>query len=167
MTEKLKKFIECLTGEQKEQLKAILEVEEKPQSKVWKPDIGYKYWFVTDYGVVAFDVRSAGSNFFKWHYISGNCFRTKEEAEFYKEKLLVTAELQRFADEHNEAVDWNEYTNNKYFLVYSYINGAITIECRSACKVSEIVFSSFEIAKQAIETIGEERIKKYYLGVRE
>ena len=85
-------------------------------------------------------------------------FRTREEAEFYKEKLLVTAELQRFADEQNEEDGEN------YYLCYVY--GTNTLSCLNLTNVyGTITFSSYKIGKQAIETIGAERIKKYYLGV--
>ena len=48
------------------------------------------------------------NNDFCWQcYTIGNYFKTREEAEFAVEKLKVIAEMKRFAEEHNEWIDWN------------------------------------------------------------
>ena len=156
MDNKIKEFAASLTDEQREKMMAILE--NKPKSKAWKPAIGESFWCVDSWGgVIPTTWENSLSD--NWRYNSGNCFRTKEEAEFYKEKLLVTAELQRFADEHNDEME------TMSFIVYERDFDRLEVTRWTNTKIAPICFSSIEIAKQAIETIGEERIKKYYLGV--
>ncbi len=139
-------------------------VAEKPKEKVWKPKLGETYWYV-DYDGTVCRSEWGGLRVEKSLYALGNCFKTKEEAEFYKEKLIVTAELQRFADEHNETIDWEDANEYKYSIYYDTYSKQIHKTGGLNCKQTTIYFSSLEIANKAIETIGEERIKKYYLEV--
>lgn len=164
--EEIKVNFENLKQEEREWLLALVKKANKPQSKVWKPKDEEDCWYVDYEG----DIESFnwyGSDFDRFLYASGNCFRTREEAEFYKEKLLVTAELQRFADEHNGEIDWEDDSSLKYYLYYDYADEKVLIDFSYFIKHSDIIFSNENICQQAIETIGEERIKKYYLGVKE
>lgn len=160
----IKVNLENLKQEEREQLMALIEKANKPQSKAWKPKEDEKYWFVMGDGKIVWQIWFENTwdlNYWK----IGNCFRTKEEAEFYREKLFVTAELQRFADENNGELKWDGVT--KYYFSYDYDEKKLMCDCSYFCQNSSIYFSSYEIAQRAIETIGEERIKKYYLGVTE
>lgn len=140
--------------------------EQKKVSKVWKPYVGQMCWFVNASGNIRNYV-FFHSGEWAWRLSIGNCFKTEREAEFYRENLLVTAELQRFADEHNDVIDFGKINIRKYFIVYDLELDKFTVDYTYSYKANTIYFSSSEIAKQAIDTIGEERIKKYYLGVTE
>lgn len=157
--------LENLNDKEREQFMTLVEKANKPQSKVWKPKVEEVYWSVSVTGCVVCQFwcdDKMDNNL----YLYGNCFRTKEEAEFYREKLLVTAELQRFADENNEhEIKWD--ISPKFFIYYRGEYGDLQIDYRSGWIHSDVWFSSREIAKKAIETIGADRIKKYYLGVEE
>lgn len=164
--EEIKVNLENLKQEEREQLLALIKKANNPQSKVWKPKYEEIYWCVYGYGYVA-SIEWRGSINDEGYWTLGNCFRTREEAEFYKEKLLITAELQRFADEHNGEIDWEDDSSLKYYLYYDYLDEKVHIDFGYFIKHSDIIFSSENICKQAIETIGSDRIKKYYLGVTE
>ena len=89
----------------------------------------------------------------------GNIFRTEDQAKFALEKLKVEAELRKYSGPASEGsayiyrlADTNQIGLGVKF--YSQSQGTI-------------YFESAEKAQQAIEAVGEERIKKYLFGVEE
>lgn len=155
-----------LTEEEIEKLLSLIEKAKKPKSKVWKPEEGQLYWLIT--GTVTcynWDGSQTDHNLFS----IGNCFKTKEEAENAAERLKIRAELQRYADEHNDKeIDWGNYNQTKYFFNYDNFENEIRILCTiNSREPFQIYFTSRNIAKDAVKAVGEERIKKYLFGVEE
>lgn len=135
---------------------------------MWKPKNRERYYFI-NHGVNEYidyydwDNDSLDDNL----YSIGNCFRTQEEAEFALKKQKVYTELKRFALEHNETeIDWNDSDHEKYCLMYDYYENRIFTSYNRFIKTPIVYFTSKEIAKQAVEEIGEERLKKYYFEVK-
>ena len=96
----------------------------------------------------------------------GNCFKTKEEAEFAVEKIRVYQELKQFADENNGPINWKKSDFHKVCICYNHTAGRIEFSCHQYTDVlGTFYFSSKELAQQAIKKIGEDRIKKYLFGV--
>ena len=97
-------------------------------------------------------------------YELGNCFKSKEECEFAIEKTKVTVELKRFAEKNNKCtINWNDYTQRKYYIKYDVKDDVIMVFSSGCMKSGNtIYFSSQEIAKNAVDTIGTDRLKKYY-----
>lgn len=90
----------------------------------------------------------------------GNCFKTEEEAEFAIEKLKVLHELEELgrpfeADERNFFICLDEGRITTKFMFYCQM-------CYFDC-----YFDTNVEVQQAIEKIGEDRIKKYLFGVEE
>ena len=86
------------------------------------------------------------------------------------EKLKVIHELEKFAyDNNEEEIDWNNSKQGKYYFYFDYADMSIVIDSYYICQDTpfNVYFTSEEIARKAIETIGEERIKKYYFGVED
>lgn len=96
----------------------------------------------------------------------GNVFLTKEDAEFTVERLKVIAELKKYAKEFSDE-EWEKMNSPKHYLVYDYEDYVISIGCVYYSKGNGIYFGSKEKAQEAIKAVGEDRIKKYYLGVKE
>ena len=170
--------MENLTEEERNQFLALVKkaTEEK---KVWKPAWDDGFYFINK-GMVVNRVKYSTSMFLQRAsdygyeadclYAIGNCFQTKEEAKFAVERLKVIAELKRFAQEHNEKeIDWRDFGQCKYSIYCEFHDNAeyIDIGCAKECKANDIYFTSEEIAQQAIDTIGADRIKKYYLEVED
>mgnify|MGYP001262132151 CR=1 FL=1 len=140
-------------SEEIEQLKA------EEENGVWKPKNGEWYWFIS---------QSGGQKETLWYddevgeirYKLGNVFKTKEEAEFRAEQLKVEAELRRFARPFVEG-------NYNFQLTYSNLSHNVAIGSCKYMQLTNMYFPSEEIAQKAIETVGEQRIKKYYFGVEE
>ena len=141
-------------------------IEDKKQW--WEPKNKDLYWYISNEGEIH------SWNFNKKFNTSslnfGNCFQTEEQAKFMVEKLKVIHELEKFAFENNEKeIDWNDVNQTKYYLGMFQSDKIIAVfSTYKWCYTPfNIYFTSEEIAEKAIETIGEERIKKYYFGVSE
>ena len=144
-------------------------IETKKEKTWWKPKFGESYWSIRPWsGAVRVCYNDHKVDGFA--VSMGLCFQTEEEAEFIVDKLRVIHELEKFAYENNtEEIDWNDTNQEKLYLVMNSKNK--TIDVFHTCMWIEIPFNVFftseEIARKAIETIGAERIKKYYFGVKE
>lgn len=162
----LEKHGEVEIDEEKEkQLKEILGIKEIENQKRRKPERNEEYYYVDLYGDIENYWWKDGKddNFL---YLTNNCFKTKEEAEFYLEKLKVYYELKNFAVENGEKIDLYTQEKIKYVIAFSVLNQKITIiPITSILDIGQIYFSSKELAEQAIEKVGEDRIKKYLFGV--
>lgn len=161
----IKLNMENLTEQERDTLLGL--VEKANKQKVWKPKKDERCWYVNVGGTAhCFDFAENYAHH-KNMIAIGNCFRTCEEAEFAVEKLKVIAELKRFAEEHNERkIDWKE-TYSKYMIIYGYSSKALLVDASIATKHNNVYFTSKGIAQQAIDTIGADRLKKYYFEVED
>ena len=142
-------------------------VEEK--KKYWTPKEKEKYFYIEDCMGVS-DDRNVQAPIDYCRFNIGNFFKTKIEAEHILEKLKVIHELQKFAYENNEGeIDWKNFNQCKYYLVYDTEDEDLYVDYSIQCESEPfgIYFTSFKIAKRAIEAVGEDRIKKYYFNVEE
>lgn len=145
------------------------EVVEEPKSKDWKPKKGDTYYYIGSVGsIFNYDYREDISD--EAHLNIGNCFKTEEDAKHMVEKFKVIHELQKFAFENNEKeIDWNDAKQYKQFLIYDIEDKKVCVDYKTYVKSEpfNIYFTSFDIARKAIKTIGEARIKKYYFDIEE
>ena len=90
----------------------------------------------------------------------GNAFLTKEEAEFELERRKIEAVMRKYSRPFEDG-------KTNYFLVCNRggktaeIDYYWSIDCGVPC------FESEEIAQKVIDEIGEDRLKKYWFGVKE
>lgn len=149
---------ENITEEERETLLKL--VKKSKEKKVWKPEI-FQSWYYIDTGTrsvkgCCWD-NSDGCNS---DYAIGNCFKTREEANFAIEKLKVQAELRHYAEAHNEN---GKETNCKIY--YHKTNKSLSIQ-EVYCFLDEsVTFTSFKIAEDAVTEIGADRIKKYLFNI--
>lgn len=146
--------------------KKIAEIKKKIEEKKvetgrWKPEEGDIYWFVDDIGCIG-NSRWDNDNIDKKRYAIGNCYQTEEECEFAIEKLKVIAELKEHEESKNRA--WN-MKNIHFHIYYDYTKKEVNIGYAIFIKRNGIYFESKEKARQAIDAVGEDRIKKYFLEV--
>ena len=162
--------MENLTEAERNQLLALVK-KSTGENKVWKPEYDEKYYYIDVDGecyLVSWNDSDINNNL----YTIGNCFKTKEEAEFAVEKQKVTTELKRFAQKHNDKINWHDNSdcnndNWKYSLAYDYRYKKLTVCSTIKMKLADIYFTSKEIAQQAIKAIGADRLKKYYFEVED
>lgn len=158
--------MENLSNEERSTLLSLIE-KAKQKNKVWKPEENETYYYSYSYGNIDEDTWDS-TNEDRNRYALGNCFKTKEEAEFALERQKVITELKRFALEHNkEDIDWNDSKQRKYVLSYQHDKNIIFIDYYYDYQSCSIYFTSEEIAQTAIKEIGEERLEKYYFEVNE
>lgn len=136
------------------------------EKQKWKPQKHKKYYFITSTGNIDSEnwVDDEVDNV-RW--VIGNTFNTIEEAQFAVEKLKVTAELKRYAMKYDDEINWKYGDSYKWCILYNYGKEEIMIGSYHNIQHREIYFSSKELAESALNEIGVERIKKYYLNVRE
>jgi len=157
--------LDNLTKEEQEQFNALVKKANKPKSKVWKPEVGQTY-----YNFAATNLIWRDTDIDMFNYAIGNCFKTRKEAEFALERLKVIAEMKRYIAEHDDMkLDWSNPEQEKWYLRYWHYDNSIFIDHNNLGAQS--VDSSFhtsneKILEDMIKEIGEDRIKKYYFGVK-
>ena len=155
-----KAIVEC-----EERLKYLREELNRPEysGKRWKPKMGERYFYFTGCGEVYVN-KWCGDNDDEKLYASGDVFHMQEAAEFEAERRKVIAELSDFAED--EDVVWDGNTKH-WTIVWNTCAEAIIMDYHVYFTLPLLYFPSEEAAKAAVKAVGEERVKKYYLGVRE
>lgn len=135
----------------------------KEEEKKW-PQEGDRYYCIESAGNIE-DYFYEGSPIDDEICRIGNIFRTEEEAEFKLEQLKVLHELEELADDDQP---WDK-NNSHYNIAYEYEDNNIRIESWKHYQTSPIkyYFKSHESAQAAIDKIGEDRLIKYYFGIKE
>ena len=161
----LKVNFENLTAEERAELLKLVEKANTPKSKAWKPV--FKELYYCNYNDL--------TECYCWtdavvdinRYSIGNCFKTEKEAQNAVERLKIRAELQRYADEHNDKpIDWKNRNTAKWYIYFNYWNKTVGCDCVTMVRdCFQIYFSSEEVTRAAVQAVGEERIKKYLFGV--
>lgn len=156
-----------LTDEERATLLSLVEKANKSESKVWKPEMEEKFYTLFGYGSINELTWLNHADIIK-RYEIGNCFKTKDEAKFALERQKVITELKRYALEHNEKeINWNDIGQTKFSLYFCHTSKKILVNVYNFDQTTFIYFTSRDIAKAAIEAIGEERLKKYYFEVND
>lgn len=160
--------VKGLTGTDAEAFKAAIEtitsLFEKVNKKTsWKPEKGEKYYYMWGTG-------KADSGIFGEHeqkdlmrLAVGNYFKTEEERDAAVEYLKIVAELKAFAFENNDEINWDDHQERKYKLCWNREKECVDSTWSRRKITDGIYFSSHEVAMAAVEAVGEDRIKKYYL----
>jgi len=134
-------------------------------SKIWKPESCEPYWFVGDDGEIYKEFwADTMDDIYRWE--TGNCKQTEAECEFKREKEKVETELENFAKEHNEPIDWGDFRPEKFYINWDYGENEIVFPSNITYKGNDIYYSSKKIAEAAVKAVGEDRVKKYYLEVK-
>lgn len=124
------------------------------------PQDGDEYWYIGTTGNV-YDENWEGFGFEEAALEIGNVFKTKKEADFAAEKLKVEAELRKFGRPF-ECGAFNCCISLDKDDVCFYLESSRYFQSQGT-----IYFESKDKAEEAIESVGEERIKKYIFGVED
>lgn len=124
------------------------------------PQDGDEYYVLSATGLVIPYVWVDDNIDFKSQAI-GNIFRTKEQAEFAVEKLKVEAELRKLS------VSW-DLEKTQYTFSFNWEAVEFEIEYPDYNQYpGSYYFDSVDSLEQALETVGEGRIKKYIFEVKQ
>ena len=125
---------------------------EKPKT-VWDLKEGDKCFFTT----------SAG-NILEWYWDLqptkiGNCFLTREEAEYELERRKIEAEMLRLGGRRNIKLD---ICDDNYYIMYDHKTRNLAYFNRNWMhSQGSIFFDTYVDVDKAVKAIGEDRIKKY------
>lgn len=122
-----------------------------------------RYWSVNSDGEV---FRAWWQNTFTDNFClnTNNCFRTKKEAEQYKENIKTGMELRELANKlnKNEKFDWEDDYQKKYYMFYDNSNKMICQTWNTSMKYGGLIYCLSENFKEkALEQIGEEKLINY------
>ena len=149
-----------LQAEIKELKKRIAELEEQVEQGQEFLQEGDFYWLIEYATEVSRSVWLGDDSDNKLLSV-GNVFRTEEEANFAVEKLKVEAELRKYSKPF-------EVDSYNHYIFLDTGTDCLCVDSLSYCQSQGTIhFESEERAQQAIESVGEERIKKYIFGVED
>lgn len=162
--EEIKVNLDNLTNEERETLLKLVKKGNKTNKKRERLET---YYFISDKGAICCKCALGAVN--EIRYRLGNYFQTKEEAEFAREKQLIYQKLKDYALGHNtEEFDWSNVNQFKWSIKYDNKYKRIMYSwTRHLIDSNQIYFTSEEIARAAVEKVGEDNIKKYLFGVEE
>lgn len=151
-------FIE--NGEHYEIEKLLNPSHEPKKVTVWDLESGDKYWLVGHNGKAYWQIYK-NSEIDLETRSQGNAFLTKEEAEFEAKRREVVTKVRKYSRPFNpNESNWVPYYG------YQGVN-AICICSEKYFQYGCDYFATSKDIKTAIEEVGEEDFKKYYLGVTE
>ena len=133
--------------------------------EIWKPKKNEEYYFDCIYG-------TTGSYCNELSYVDtelmqvGNCYPTREKAEFEAKREKYTRLFRQYVEQHSEPLDWNNYNKRKYCVYYDH-------ECQKMgywedykCSCLSVIYaSSKEVLQEAVDFVGEDNVKKYILEI--
>ena len=158
---KIEEIVEKYKGYEidEEKLKEFL-VPPKPKT-VWDLKINDGYWEVGSHGNVCADIWE-NDVIDNGRRTIGNCFLTKEEAEFEVERRKVEAIMLKYG-----GIRFKNSERN-YYLYYDHEDNLIIKTTVGICQnQGTIFFDDDELIDQAIKEAGKDNIKKYIFGVEE
>lgn len=131
---------------------------------------GESYFFIDTDGEVWESRFSSSTSIATNRFVIGNAFPTREAAEFEVERLKVLHEIKEFiAKNDDKEIDWTDSVEFKYVLTYRIEDSKVSagVFYSNMKYQKELCASSGKVIDDMIETIGKERIKKYYFGITE
>lgn len=138
--------------------KELAELKSRVKEEQEFPQFGDDYWYV-DSDTEVMGIAWYGGDYDQGQLSIGNVFKTKEQAEFAVEKLKVEAELRKLSD------SW-DLEKTQYTFSFNWEVGEFEIDYPDYNQYpGSYYFDSLDSWEQAIESVGEERIKKYIFEV--
>ena len=146
-------------------IKEVLGVKE---SKVWKPKNDDRVWILTGnstiIGIKEFSTEECGN-----YYQAGNCYQTKEEAEFARDKQIFLTKFERYLRENeDEPVDWENINQVKFYiqLVNNDDNSILNTASLRSTQYQGTIYTTNKFVLEKFIEYNKAEIKKYMFGVK-
>ena len=142
-------------------IKEVLGVKEQ---KVWKPESGERVYTLfgngkIDYTHVSIDTEK--------YYKIGNVYKTKEEAEFARDKQIFLTKFERYLKENeDEPVDWGNENQDKFSILFEHEDNCIRPSNWYSSQFQGTIYTTNEEALKQFVKFNETEIKKYMFGVK-
>lgn len=128
---------------------------------VWNLKNSDRYWSISSYADV-YNKTWKNVVVDNWRRNIGNCFLTKEDAEFEVMRRKVETTLLKCGRRELKNKDYN------FYIVYDHDESLVGILNDTFRQYSNtIYFDTKELCQKAIIAAGEENIKKYIFGVKD
>lgn len=128
---------------------------------VWNLKNGDRYWSISSY-VDVYNKTWKNVVVDNWRRNIGNCFLTKEDAEFEIMRRKVETTLLKYGRREFKNRDYN------FYILYDHNGSLVTILNDTFCQYSNtIYFDTEDLCQKAMIAAGEENIKKYIFGVKD
>lgn len=137
--------------------------EEKEKNKSWKPKEGDTYFYISGTGKVISDNFMPCLPSDNDKVLFNNAFQTAEEAEYMVEKIKIINKLRELSNSRFI------YNQDKFIIYYDFQENKVSCGEINYVKVIpfEVCFKTREDCQKAIDTIGEDNLKKYYFDIAE
>lgn len=137
----------------------------KEPTKNWEPKEGEAYYLILTHGFIDYTIYDSDSRTDNERLSFGNCFKTREEAEHMLQKIRIIIQLRKLSN-----ISFNDNCKQEKFVIfYNTENQQIKITQHKFIREIpfNIYFKNKKDCQKAIETIGEENLKKYYFDVED
>lgn len=157
MNNDIRKLIEDNWDDIKELIAQKAEAEQKPKS-IWdlKKEDGEQYYVLRTTGDINID--NFSSRLDEYIREAGNVFLTREEAEFEIERRKIEVIMRKYSRPFKNGM------NN--YCIFFYACESIRVGTLWAFNSGIPCFETKEIAQKIIDEIGEDRLKKYWFGIK-
>ena len=139
--------------------------EEKENNKSWKPIEGDTIFYISESGRVISGTFLSLLPSDNDKVLFNNAFQTREEAEHMLEKIKIINKLRELSN-----INFNDTSDEAHYAIaYDVEANEITFNVSYYYKdlPFNIYFASKEDCVKAVETIGEDNLKKYYFDIAE
>ena len=121
-----------------------------------------EYFYVNSWGRVFSGTYYSDGNTYKWHDESGNCFQTKEEAEYHRDWLIAR---KRIMDSSDFVPDWGDINEAKWTIRYNYPYRILAAMPYNTLTSGEpVYYETRDQAEQAIKELENEYL--VYFGAK-
>lgn len=155
--------VEVSAEEIKKLIKENPELLQEKGGKPWKGVFGEIYYYVSEVGCVGNSTEN-NHRYDNYRYLTGNYFKTKEEAEQYVEYQKAVGRITHAILERNEGwkADWSDISLKKFCLYFcnlentwevDYFNGAQYLNIIPDMKSEKIAQSIIKDFKDDLEII--------------
>lgn len=136
--------------------------EEKP-TRIWKPEFGEKYYYMTTSGNVAQD--TFNTSFDKYRLSFRNVFKAAGEARKMVEKIKIINQLQELSN----VSFYHNCEGKKYLIIYNSKLKEIDYTTHTCIRELpfNVYFATQKDCENAVKEIGEDNLKKYYFDVED
>ena len=128
-----------------------------------RPKIGEIYYFLGDNGRI-YNTEWEGSEEDLFRFNTGNCFKTEQEAEDYRENLLTKQQLKDLALELNNGVEinWENCAQTKFSIYYQghHVQELRLDSADFYTQIGQVYCLDAIFLETAKERIGEEKLIK-------
>jgi hypothetical protein len=134
-------------------------------NQVWQPKQSEIYYSILANGSIDYTTYDSNNRIDKQRLSSGNCFKTGEEAEHMLKKIKIINKLRELSN-----INFNDTSGEAHYAIaYDSETNEISSNVSYYYKFLpfNIYFATKEDCKKAVETIGEENLKKYYFDIVE